>query len=181
MFFNRKAWGRETTGCGSIYPSGRYFFPGQWWSSPYICGGYEGGGAGTLDEAEHALVGIEGGDGGQSDPGEVVGFFGEAERFIGIGLDEKPDVVVNMGGFSAAGGDGVGIDVENTAVEQGFETGEAGFLADFAEGIRQDIGVTVAMTARLEPEAEFGVVSEESAGPGGVHDPGGGGDVTGLE
>jgi hypothetical protein len=110
-----------------------------------------------------------------------VGFLGEAEGFTGIGLNKKPDVVVNMGGFGAASGDGVGIDVENAAIKQGFESGEARFLADLAERVGQDIGVTVAMAAGLEPEAEFGVVGEEGACPGGVHDPGGGGDVTGLE
>jgi VWFA-related protein len=110
-----------------------------------------------------------------------VGFHGEAEGFIGVGFDEKANIVVNVGGFGAASGDGMGVNVKNAAVEQGFEAGEAGFFADFAEGVGEDVRVPVAMAAGLEPEAEFGVVGEEGAGSGGVDHPGGGGDVAGLE
>ena len=106
-----------------------------------------------------------------------MGFVRELEGLGGVGLNEEADVVVDVGGLGATGGDVVGVHVEDAAIEQGGDAGESGLFANFAQGVGEDAGIAVAMPAGLEPAMELGVADEQGLAQRGIDDPGGSGDM----
>lgn len=129
----------------------------------------------------HAEDGLADGhveDGVWPEPGEFVGFVADEIRMIAVYSAKESDVVVEMIGDVAAGGDGVDVEVEDI-LRDGSNVVDAGFLDGFLQGDVENVGVAVAVTAELEPFIEFAVMREQNAAVGFVDEPGGAGDVAG--
>ena len=72
--------------------------------------------------------------------------------------------------------DPVYVDVEDFFAN-GFDALDAGFLAGFAQGGCEHVGLTINVSAQLQPLVELAVVGEQSSKVIGTDDPSGTGDV----
>ena len=86
-----------------------------------------------------------------------------------LGLNDEAYVEVEVGRLAAVGRDIVHVDVEDGVVERAHV--ESGFLARFPQRDCKGVGVSVAVTAGLQPAPELAMVREQYALARHVHDP----------
>jgi hypothetical protein len=111
------------------------------------------------------------------DPGEIVGFLGDDKGFLPVVLQKKPNVVVIMGRFLLPGRDAVDIEVENLRTD-GLQSSQSGFLETLLHRDSENIGVSIGMASRLEPEIQLPVMRQERLPARHIENPGRRGDVS---
>lgn len=95
----------------------------------------------------------------------------------GVGdAHKKANVVMVVAGLLFAWWNPVHVDVKD-ALAEGFDALDTGFFAGFADGGREYVGLTINMSAELQPFVELAVVSEQRSTEIATDDPRRTGDV----
>jgi len=96
------------------------------------------------------------------------------------GFEQEADIVVQMLGLGAAGGNYVDVDIKDCLGNR-TDALQTRLLPRFPQRDAQDVGIAIGVPAGLQPLVQLPVMGQEGMAPTCIHDPGGTGDMAHAE